>query len=253
MILRPIACMLAAVVFASLTPFASAIAQAVSDEDIRIARSLATMLQSARAVISAEQELINDPAVGDKGLTGRIVLERAIANYREAAGTDPTAVDPASYEGRLLEAQMAAVVEVMDANQATINAEGVGFKGFIPATFARLVNEAFARRVGDEATVKVTAPPELVRNRQSLPDEWEIAAITNYLQSAEWPRGKIHSGIDESGGEPRVRVMVPEYYSQSCLACHGEPKGEVDITGYPKEGAQEGDLGGVISIGLVPQ
>jgi hypothetical protein len=44
--------------------------------------------------------------------------------------------------------------------------------------------------------------------------------------------------------------MVPEYYAKSCLSCHGQPKGEVDITGYPKEGASEGDLGGIISITL---
>jgi hypothetical protein len=42
---------------------------------------------------------------------------------------------------------MDAIVEVMDANQTTINAKGTGFKGFIPALFARLVNEAFVRRV----------------------------------------------------------------------------------------------------------
>ena len=45
--------------------------------------------------------------------------------------------------------------------------------------------------------------------------------------------------------------MVPEYYAASCLACHGEPKGSRDITGYPREGAHEGDLGGVISITLL--
>jgi Protein of unknown function (DUF3365) len=142
---------------------------------------------------------------------------------------------------------------VMDANQAMINAEGVGFKGLIPATFARLVNEAFARRVGTEATIKVTAPPELVRNRRSRPDSWEVAAIKDYLQKADWPRGKIYSGIDAEAGLPRARIMVPEYYSASCLSCHGEPKGELDMTGYPKEGAHESDLGGVISIVLTPQ
>jgi hypothetical protein len=47
--------------------------------------------------------------------------------------------------------------------------------------------------------------------------------------------------------------MVPEYYVPSCLTCHGGPAGELDVTGYPKEGAHEGDLGGVISIGLIPQ
>jgi hypothetical protein len=35
---------------------------------------------------------------------------------------------------------------------------------------------------------------------------------------------------------------------QACLACHGEPKGEWDISGYPREGAHEGDLAGAISV-----
>jgi hypothetical protein len=250
---HPVASVLAALAVFLALPHVAAAQGAVSEENIRIARSLATMLQSARAVISAEQDLINDPEGGDKGLTGEVVLERAVANYREATGSDPAEADPASYEGRLLRAQMDAVVAVVDAHQSTINADGVGFKGFIPATFARLVNEEFGRRVGDEAAIKVTAPPDLVRNRQARPDDWEIAAIADYLLSADWPRGQLHSGIDDGGGAPRARVMVPEYYAASCLSCHGGPKGEVDITGYPKEGAREGDLGGVISIRLTPQ
>ncbi len=225
----------------------------VTDDELRIARNLAAMLQSARAVISDNQAKINDPSGGDKGLTGTVVLEEALARFRAATGIDPEQLDSSSYEGRLMRAQMDAVVEVLDDNQETINAEGIGFKGFIPATFARLLNEAFGRRVGSEASVKVTAPPELVRNRQSRPDEWEIAAIRDYLRSSDWPHGQVHSGVDEAGEGAPVRIMVPEYYAQSCLSCHGGPKGEVDITGYPKEGASEGDLGGVISIRLQPQ
>jgi hypothetical protein len=232
---------------------AAAGADTPSAEDLRIAKSLATMLQSARAVISAHQAEINDPSKGDKGLSGQVVLEEAIANYQNKTGADPRAVDSASYEGRLLKAQMDAVVEVMDANQETINAEGVGFKGFIPATFARLVNEAFGRHVGEEARVKVTAPPELVRNRQARPDDWEVAAIRGYLQKADWPKGQIYSGLEDVGGKTMARVMVPEYYAASCLNCHGEPKGELDITGYPKEGAHENDLVGIIIIELTPQ
>ena len=45
-------------------------------------------------------------------------------------------------------------------------------------------------------------------------------------------------------------MAVPEYYAASCLSCHGGPKGDIDVTGYPKEGGSEGDLGGVISISL---
>ena len=54
---------------------------------------------------------------------------------------------------------------------------------------------------------------------------------------------------DSIHAEP-FRIAVPEYYAPSCLSCHGEPKGDVDMTGYPKEGAKAGDLGGVISITL---
>lgn len=228
-------------------------AEEAGPADLAIARSVATMLQSARAVVSVNQERINDPNLGDKGLSGAVVLEAAIANYRNATGRDPRAVDPASYEGRLLRAQMDAVVEVMDANAATINAKGKGFKGFIPATFTRLVNEAFEARVGAEASMKFTAPPVLIRNRKARPDAFEAAAIRDYLEAANWPKGQIYSATVEEGGRQRARIMVPEYYAPSCLSCHGRPAGELDITGYPKEGAYEGDLGGVISIGLIPQ
>ncbi len=224
-----------------------------SAADVEIAQSLATMLQSARAVISAHQKEINDPAIGDKGLVADKVVAEAIANFEKKAGKDPRAVDQASYEGRMLKAQLDSVVEVMDANQDLINEKGVAFKGFIPATFARLVNEAFARRVGKEATIKVTAPAELVRNRRARPDAWEIAAIKDYLGTADWPKGKVYAGFDADKGANRVRVVVPEYYVESCMSCHGETKGDLDITGYPKEGAHVGQLGGVISIGLAQQ
>ena len=64
-----------------------------------------------------------------------------------------------------------------------IDVEGVGFKGFIPATFARLVNERFGEKVGDQAKMKVTAPKELVRNRKALPDQWEQQVIEQYSAS----------------------------------------------------------------------
>ncbi|MCJ8055715.1 DUF3365 domain-containing protein [Shinella curvata] len=228
-------------------------AEEAGPEDLAIARSVATMLQSARAVVSVNQARINDPNIGDKGLSGAVVLAEAIANYQKATRRDPRTVDPASYEGRLLKAQMDAVVAVMDANQATINAKGKGFKGFIPATFTRLVNEAFEARIGTEASMKFTAPPVLIRNRKARPDAFEAAAIRDYLEAADWPKGQIYSATVEEDGRRRTRVMVPEYYAPSCLTCHGDPAGELDITGYPKEGAHEGDLGGVISIGLIPQ
>jgi cytochrome c553 len=224
--------------------------RAGGDDDAAIAKSLADMLRAARQVISSNQARINDPNIGDKGLSGQVVLQQAIEIYKKNTGTDPASIDPTSRLGRLLRAQTDAIVEATDANQAVINAKGVGFKAFIPAVFARLVNEAFEGRAKGEAQVKVTAPEQLVRNRKSRPDEWEADVIRGKLLQADWPRGQAYAADATTKGRSAYRMMMPEYYATSCLSCHGSPKGETDITGYPKEGGKEGDLGAIISVTL---
>jgi len=224
--------------------------RAVSDDDAAIATSLADMLRAGRQVISNNQSLINDPNIGDKGLSGQVVLQQAVEIYKKATGIDPLAIDPASRLGRLMHAQMDSIVEATDANQATINAKGVGFKAFIPAVFARLVNESFESHARNEAQVKVTAPEQLVRNRKARPDQWESDVIHNKLQQADWPQGQAFAAEVDTRGRSAYRMMMPEYYANSCLSCHGSPKGQTDITGYPKEGGKEGDLGAVISVTL---
>ena len=229
---------------------APAAAAGTADDDMTIALNLAAMLRASRAIVSAEQTRIDDPELGDKGLSGQVVLDRAIAQFRQATGIDAAALDPASRQGRLLRAMQASITEVVDANQPTINAKGTGFKAFIPSTFGRLVSEAFARDAKGEAEVKVTAPPELIRNRRARPDAWEAQVIRDKLLVADWPRGQAFSDSVRVGERDAFRVMVPEYYAASCLSCHGEPKGEMDKTGYPKEGSKVDELGGVISITL---
>ncbi len=235
--------MLAALAAGTGTAFADA-------EEERIALSLADLLRSARTVISSNQNLINDPSIGDKGLSGDVVVARTLEIYRKNTGLDPLAMDDTSRQGRFLRAQLAAIKEVMDENQATVNQPGVDFKGFVPAVFARLVNERFGEKMGREAEVKVTAPLELVRNRKSRPDKLEAATIRDKFLSPEWPNGQILAIESSKDNRQAFRVLVPEYYGQGCLTCHGMPKDEVDITGYPKEGGKLGDLGGVISITL---
>jgi hypothetical protein len=221
-----------------------------AEEDAKIAQSLAEMLRDARAIISDNQGRINDPEIGDKGLSAKIVLDQAVEAYKKSTGVDPATIDPATRHGRLLRAMMAAITEVIDVNQPTINAKGIGFKAFIPAVFGRLVSESFARLANGEAELKVTAPPELVRNRKARPDGFEEEIIKTKLLEPTWPRGQPYSEMADAKGRPAYRVMVPEYYAASCLTCHGAPKGEMDITGYPKEGAKQDDLGGVLSITL---
>ncbi len=235
---------------AGLAPSSSLGDAPSADIDAVIAQNLSEMLRDARTVISDSEGLINDPALGDKHLTGQKVLADAIKRYQKATGIDPTKIDPASRNGRLMSAMMNAIVAVMNDNQKTINEKGIGFKGLIPAVFGRLVSESFNGLAKGEAEIKITAPPDLVRNRKALPDAWETKVIETKLLSPDWPHGQSYSATVDIDGRTAYRIAVPEYYTQSCLACHGMPKGELDITGYPKEGRKLGDLGGVMSITL---
>lgn len=223
-------------------------AAASEDPDFAIGTKLADMLRAGRSVVSASQSLINDPDVGDKGLNGEKLVGQAEAIYAERVGSPLVDDGLSARDRRLLDAQRKAMSMVVDAHQEEINRPGVGFKGFIPATFARLTNEEFVSIAGQEARIRVTAPPNLVRNRKARPDPWEKTVLETKLLASDWPNGKPYTEAVEFEGRPAFRMLLPEYYRESCLACHGEPKGEMDITSYPKEGGKVGDLAGAISI-----
>ena len=164
-----------------------------ADDDTQIAKSLATLLRAGRTVISRNQDRINDPNVGNKGIDAKMVLAEASKLYQQTAEIDPSAIPPNSLQGKLVHMQMDAIAEVMDVHQETINRQGVGFKGFIPAVFGRLVNEAFGRRAAGVAEMKVTAPPRLIRNPKVRPDEWELEAIQTRLMASSWPKDQPYT------------------------------------------------------------
>lgn len=231
-------------------PLGFSVVTADETGDIVIGERLATLLRAGRSVISGHQDLIDDPSGSDKHLDGDRIVSETIALYVSRTGTELLPANASEIERRLTEAQIEAIREVVDEHQDEINAADIGFKGFIPAVFGRLVNERFADRVGDNARVKVTAPMDLVRNRKSRPDAWERDVIETRFLKPDWENGEAYVEEVNTEGRPAFRMLLPEYYSASCLACHGSPAGEVDVTGYPKEGRIEGDLAGAISITL---
>ncbi|WP_108660699.1 Tll0287-like domain-containing protein [Acuticoccus kandeliae] len=220
------------------------------EDDIVTGKRLATLLRAGRNVVSSHQDLINNPEVGEKNLDSARVIDETLATYEELAGEPAFAAEVDGLERTLMQAELASIAAVIAEHEAEIDMAGVGFKGFIPAVFARLVNEHFAELVGDTALIKVTAPIDLVRNRRARPDDWERNIIETKFLAPDWPTGEAFVEETEYKGRPAFRMLLPEYYSASCLVCHGTPAGEVDVTGYPKEGRSEGDLGGAISITL---
>lgn len=221
-----------------------------SDKELDIALTLADILRSSRVEIASQQANINNPDIGDKGLGGEVVVNNILGRLKDSTGFDLSEFTESSIEYRLINTQLESIREIADENQQLINRKGVGFKGFVPAVFAQLVNERFGEKVGDLATIKVTAPLHLVRNRKARPDEWERSVLDNQFSDPSWEAGNLYSETTKAAEGEAFRVMVPEYYREACLSCHGAPKGELDVTGYPKEGGALGELGGAISISL---
>ena len=219
---------------------------AFADDEQALANDMATFFRAARAVISDHQKHINDPEVGDKGLSAEVVLAKAKEGFKAKTGKDLDENNP------FIKAEIEAVSEVMVEAQALINERGRGFKGFLPAVFAGQTAAKVTAKLEGKGKVRLTAPPDFVRNRKNRPDEWETAQISKFSDAA-WEKNKPISEDVLVDGRSAYRLIIPEYYVESCLSCHGEPKGELDITGGKKEGAKLGDLGGAVSIVIFKQ
>ena len=124
--------------------------------------------------------------------------------------------------------------------QLVINQRGIGYKNFVPATFGSQA----ARKFSNRSHVKIKQTALNPRNLKNTPDAYEENLLKR-LATQPAAHTSITEWIDN---DTTLRAVTPIYYSQDCLACHGNPKGILDISGYPREGAQEGDLAGAISI-----
>ncbi len=210
----------------------------------QLSKELTTLYRSARKVISVNQAHINDASVGDKGLSGDAVMHKALENYQSATGS---ALDMNTFT-EPKQAMLDAVNQTMMENQELINEQGVGFKGFLPAVFARHVATKFSHAMEGKMKIKLTAPKKYVRNRSNRPDKWEHKVIEEMFKQEGYEKGKPFFESASVKGKSAYRYILPEYYGPSCLKCHGKPKGEVDISGGKKEGGVLGELGGAISL-----
>jgi general secretion pathway protein A len=211
------------------------------------ARLLAKLLQAGRLVVEQNQALIDDPHRGDKGFTPEVFEQQLREEFRKRTAIDLSALSATPSQAGipqlardLLPALIEASKEVVRDAQVVINQRGIGYKNFIPATFGSQAAARFSKR--SHVQLKQTALQP--RNPKNEPDEYE-SSVLRWLSGR--PNSEAYvSELTDSGRT--LRVIMPIYYVRECLACHGEPKGEWDISGYPKEGAHEGDLAGAISV-----
>jgi Protein of unknown function (DUF3365) len=214
-------------------------------DESEMAELLIALLKSGRAVVSEHQALINDASKGNKGFTDEFVARQVIEKFKAKTRVDlskPNGVPQSVTLLALLEAEREVVLE----GQPVINKQGVAFKGFIPAVFARKAGEKFYKKTG--IRLKLTGTD--YRYPGNKPDDYE-AEVLRMFGDSRHPKGQQYAKKTMIGGNPVLRVMEPEYAGPTCLTCHGGPKGERDITGTKKEGWKEGDLAGAISV-VVP-
>jgi general secretion pathway protein A len=221
-----------------------------NQELVETGRLLAILLDSGRVTVGSVQALINDPDKGDKGFTPEVFGRKLLTKFKERSGVDlknlqDEKVPPMAK--KLLPVLVEASKKTVATYQPIINKQGMGFKNFIPATFGTHAAAIFTARTG--SYLKQTTFDELLRNPKNKADEFEAATLKKFAETA-YPRvGEKVISANVDGGK-MVRIMLPLFYGKGCLACHGEPKGERDISGYIKEGGKEGDLGGAISVKL---
>ncbi|MGQ0557893.1 MAG: Tll0287-like domain-containing protein [Nitrospiraceae bacterium] len=216
--------------------------QTSQKEAEQTAALLATLLNAGRVIVERNQFLINDPQKADKGFTPGVFEQLVLDEFTRQTRVDlkaSTSSVPASTK-ELLTLLISASKDVVQDAQFVINQRGIGYKNFIPATFGSQAARKFSKR--SKVTMKQTALEP--RNLQNAPDEYEEMVLKR-LASQPSSTTPI---VEWLGGGQLLRAVVPIYYSEDCLVCHGNPKGILDMSGYPREGAQAGELAGAISI-----
>lgn len=136
--------------------------------------------------------------------------------------------------------------EFIAKSQDKINYDSKGnfeFKHLNPAAVGRGVGEILGRKGG----VRIKQTRLYPRIPANAPDEFEKAALMRFEKNRSLMEITGRTGPE---GEKTFRYMRPLAISMECLRCHGLPEGEVDIAGYPREGYEEGDLGGAFSVSI---
>ena len=84
------------------------------------------------------------------------------------------------------------------------------------------------------------------RRASDAPDAFELEAMNAFEENKGLK--EYYAMGENKEGEQVFRYTQPLFMGESCLECHGEPEGELDSFGYPKEGKHLGDIAGAVSI-----
>lgn len=178
------------------------------------------------------------------GIAGIIVTMMAInllwslAQYRRQAEAEM------KEKAAVIAQQLIATRTFIANKQDVINWDSSGryeFKHLNPAAVGKGIGDIFNQHSGYQ--FKQTRLQ--VRDPENAPDNFEIEMLKHLAGN---PATTEVWGNDVVNGTKVFRYLVPLYYDESCMPCHGKPAGETDVAGYNKEGHSPGDFAGALSI-----
>ncbi len=155
------------------------------------------------------------------------------------------AENEAREKAEVLAAEMRAAWDFVDMNQEVINrAEDGAFrtKHLVCVVAAKSISMLFT----SETDYSIRFTNDTPRQAANAPDAFEQEALAAF--NADPDRKAFWRVVDAGDGTRVFRYTEPLYVTESCLECHGDPVGELDQYGYPKEGMQVGKVGGAMSI-----
>ena len=155
------------------------------------------------------------------------------------------AENEAREKAEVLAAEMRAAWDFVDMNQEVINrAEDGAFrtKHLVCVVAAKSISMLFT----SETDYSIRFTNDTPRQAANAPDAFEQEALAAF--NADPDRKAFWRVVDAGDGTRVFRYTEPLYVTESCLECHGDPVGELDQYGYPKEGMQVGQVGGAMSI-----
>ncbi|WP_286019290.1 Tll0287-like domain-containing protein, partial [Candidatus Venteria ishoeyi] len=132
----------------------------------------------------------------------------------------------------------------MDINQDRINTQGVKYKHFLPAKWARETGLFFNAKTG----VVTKQPSVNYRHPSNVPDATEKKVLSAFVKAGN--TAEATGEYTKMGKQAVYRYFEPVKLMTPCLACHGKPKGELDMLGYEKDGMDAGDVVGMISVAI---
>ena len=180
-------------------------------------------------------------------ITVVISLVIAISIVADARLQEKQSEESLHEQAYILSQQMQAVWDFIAVNQDRINTDADGsynFKGLHCSIAGTSVGALFTNRT-DYIIRYVSDKP---RNEQNTADELENKAIDAFRSNKGLKEYAVFDTAEN--GVEYYRYLIPLKMTSGCVSCHGDPAGEIDVTGFEKEGLADGELVGIANISI---